>query len=103
MTEHEQMNQRNVIRHARILEILLGAYLAATLAFGGWVAAKVTDNSQRIAVIEHRLDRVEHRLDRIEARLSRIESALNILVARKNAEEGLADAGASKQSKLATE
>ena len=96
MTEQEQMNQRNVIRHARILEILLGAYLAATLAFGGWTAAKVTDNSQRIAVIEHRLDR-------IEARLSRIESALNILVARKNAEEGLADAGASKQSKLATE
>jgi len=109
MTEHEQrqLGQREAIRHARVLEILLAAYLAATFTFGGWVAIKVTDNSARVAVIEHRLDRIEKRLDRIEA-------ALNILVARKKAEDGLADeaeaastaesAGTaeSKQSKLST-
>lgn len=113
MTEHEQKDpgQRDAIRHARILEILLGAYLAATFAFGGWVAVKVTDNSARISVIEHRLDQIEIRLSNVEARLAkveerltRIEAALNILVARKKAEDDLADASklGAEQGQLAT-
>jgi len=106
MTEQEQMVEerfarfeREARRRDRVIGMLLGAYLAATLAFGGWIGIKVVDNSERITRVEARLDSVERRLDRIEARLDRIEAALNILVARKNGEaEG---AGESKQSKLA--
>jgi len=118
MTEHEQrmeerfaLFEREARRRDRIIEILLGVVVTLVLmifAIGGWTAVRVVDNTARIAVIENRLDNIETRLGDVETRLARVEvqlagiqSALNILVARKNGAAGSADAGESKQSKLA--
>lgn len=116
-----EQNQKEANRHARIVEILLGAVLTVAIAFGGWtvnefigIHNRISDVENRLGNVEIRLDNVEtrlgnvearlsnveERLGRVEARLTGIETALNILVARQNGADKLEGAGETKDGAI---